>query len=75
MDAKTNEKIDKVLAVICEDTTLREALTITFAVCAAVAETVLDQVEHTEDARSAILEYADLLRSHIAEYQPKPKSD
>ena len=74
MDAKTNEKIDKMLAVVCEDgTSLREALTITFAVCAAVAETALDQVVHTEEARTSILEYCDMLRDHIDGYEPKPK--
>jgi hypothetical protein len=73
MDAKTNEKIDKMLAVVCEDTTFREALTITFSVCAAVAETVLDHVVHTEEVRTAILEYSDMLRDHIDGYEPKPK--
>jgi hypothetical protein len=73
MDAKTNEKIDKMLAVVCEDTTIREALRITFSVCAAVAETVLDQVVHTEEVRTSILEYCDMLRDLIDGYEPKPK--
>ena len=73
MDAKTNEKIDKVLAILCEDTSLREALIVTFACAAAVCETVLDQVQHKEEARTAIIEYADMLVNHLVFYEPKPK--
>jgi hypothetical protein len=73
MDAKTNEQIDKVLAVVCENgTSLREALTITFSVCAAVAETVLDQVTFKDKAQRAILDYVNLLHDHVKHYEPKP---
>ena len=73
IDDKTNEKIDKVLAILSEDTTLREALIVTFACAAAVCETVLDQVEHKEQTRTAIIEYADMLVHHLVFYEPKPK--
>ena len=72
MDAKTNEKINKVLAILSEDTTLREALTVTFSVTGAICETVLDQVVHKEDARRAILDYCDMLYNHTEGYEPKP---
>ena len=72
MDEKTNEKINKVLAILCEDTTLREALTISFSCCGAICESILDQVVHKEDARRAILDYCDMLYNHTEGYEPKP---
>lgn len=68
MDAKTNEKINKVLAILSEDTTLREALIVAFACCGAVSEMVLDQVTYKDAARRAILNYCDLLRSRLQDY-------
>ena len=73
MDDKTNEKIEKVLAILCKDTTLREALTVTFSVTGAICETVLDQVVNKEDARRAILDSCDMLYNHTECYEPKPK--
>ena len=72
MDEKTNEKIDKVLAILCEDTTLRDALIIAFACCGAVCETVLDQVTYKPEARRAILNYCDMLRRRLQDYEPQP---
>ena len=68
MDAKTNEKINKVLAILSEDTTLRDALIVAFACCGAICELVLDQVTYKSAARRAILNYCDLLRSRLQDY-------
>ena len=68
MDDKTNEKIDKVLAILSDDTTLRDALIIGFACCGAICELVLDQVTYKPEARRAILNYCDLLRRRLQDY-------
>ena len=68
IDDKTNERIDKVLAILSDDTTLREALIVSFACCGAVCEMVLDQVTYTAEARRAILNYCDMLRRRLQDY-------
>ena len=68
IDDKTNEKIEKVLAILSEDTTLRDALVIAFACCGATCEMVLDQVTYTAEARRAILNYCDMLRRRLQDY-------
>ena len=68
MDEKTSEKIDKVLAILSDDTTLRDALIIGFACCGAICELVLDQVTYKAEARRAILNYCDMLRRRLQDY-------
>ena len=68
IDDKTNEKIDKVLAILSDDTTLRDALIIGFSCCGAICELVLDQVTYKAEARRAILNYCDMLRRRLQDY-------